>query len=152
ADIELAFDPENEFARRPSFDQPASAFEIKIVVGILTSPALGWSVLRMISSSMWPAEVPGGTVTVSRYRPFWDAVSFGVILMSTLEGFRAISNLVGLAPRTSIVKSCVAPWLPLTLGIRNCGGTTLIGPVVRPAIDTFTTGRLGWSVSMINSS
>ena len=38
--------------------------EIKMVTGIFIWLALGWSVLRMMSPSTGPADVPGGTVTV----------------------------------------------------------------------------------------
>ena len=44
--------------------QPAAEFEIKMLTGIFISPALGWSVLRMMSPSTGPAAVPWGTVTV----------------------------------------------------------------------------------------
>ena len=101
-----------------------------MLTGILISPALGWSVLRTIRSSIAPAAVPGGMITVILYRPFCVLLSSGVISTLIFSGWYATVNFVGVPPRTSSVDSRVAPWLLDTFGMRTRSGMTLIGPVV----------------------
>ena len=64
-----------------------------ILTGILSSATLGWSVWRMIWSSINPEGVPGGTVTVSA--------------VAALEGWRLVGldrdfNVLGLVDDVEI--------------------------------------------------
>ena len=71
--------------------------------GTLSTATLGWSVWKMISSSMRPGDVPGGTVTVSRYRPLRVGVSLGTTDTSIFSGLCTNLKLVGRPSRTSNV-------------------------------------------------
>src|SRR5271157_176977 len=135
--------------RSPQAPQPDPT---TMLTGTLSSPALGWSVWKMISSSMRPGNVPDGTVTVRRYRPLRVGVSLGAIKTSTFSGLRITLKLVGRPSRTSRINWPEVPSLPLTATIRRIEGIRLIGPDAVPASTSWSLGCSGWSVATISSS
>ena len=90
-----------------------------------------------------PGGVPGGTVTVRRYRPFRVGVSLGAIETSIFSGLRSNLKLVGRPSRTSMVNWPVPPCLPLIATIRRIEGIRLIGPAAEPASIKLVPGLVG---------
>ena len=121
----------------------APELEIRIETGMITSPAWGWSVLSTMSPTTSPGAVPGGTVTVRRYRPFTPGESSGATTTFSRSGAEITSNRVSLPPRTIRLRSRDTPSRVVMSCILNPGGTTPIGPITLPPTVSLTSGSLG---------